>query len=117
LDGGGAAIEASVLLAGLWEERSIPPAAQRGSLGLDPLAAVARNSRLGGTVAAWYAHIADLMGQTDLPDGVRVVVADTRPYHAAVASDVQEDALAATAAVERLPGVGSSATPIQTPAL
>ncbi len=116
LDGGGAAIEASVLLAGLWEERSIPPAAQRGSLGLDPLAAVARNGRLGGTVAAWYAHIADLMGQTDLPDGVRVVVADTRPYHAAGASEVQELAFAAAAAVEHMRGLEASGIPIQTTA-
>jgi methylmalonyl-CoA mutase len=80
-------------------DEGIDPASVRGSLGYDPVAAVASGSGLG--VDRAFALADDLMAADDLPQ-VRSAAVDARVYHDAGASAVQELTYTLGALTERL---------------
>lgn len=83
----------------LWEQRGIPAAERRGTLGVDPVGAWARSG--GATdLTGSFRSAADVVGRAgDAAPSARVVVADGTLWHDAGATDGQELAWTIAAAV------------------
>ncbi|MFN8053558.1 MAG: methylmalonyl-CoA mutase family protein, partial [Acidimicrobiales bacterium] len=81
---------AAELLFDLWESKDIAPDQRRGSLGADPLGALAVTGRLPQGLSGALAEIADLAQRCATLPNVRVVEVDTAPYVDAGASEAEE---------------------------
>jgi methylmalonyl-CoA mutase len=91
LESGAAFMPAAALMLALWKQRDQLNDEARGSLGADPLAALARDGKLNMSAARAMQLTADLAAWTDRNlDHVRAVRVSTTPYHHAGATAAQD---------------------------
>jgi methylmalonyl-CoA mutase len=103
IDAGACGLPAAALLLAHARLSGVEPTSLRGSLALDPLAALAADGVLPGSLDAAYEQLADLAAwcSTEAP-GLRAVHVSTIPAHAAGASAVQELGIALATGVAYL---------------
>ena len=82
--------DASGSLMALWRARKLPEEQWKGELGADPLGTLARTGALYHPLAKSLEVAARLAAGTRAMPGVKALVADGHPYHAAGASEAQE---------------------------
>ena len=109
LSAGGRGLEAAALMIALAEKKGLPGAARTGTLGLDPVGALAGAGHLAGSLADYCAAAAELHEQWK--DGTVFSIA-TQPYHAAGCSDAQELAIALATGVATLRGMEAAGLPL-----
>lgn len=95
LDMGGQAFAGAAALMALWQRRGLAPDEAQGALNLDPLGALAAEGRLAGGLTFALDLLAGFTRKVVAHyPGVSALGVDTRPYHAAGASEAQEIAIA-----------------------
>lgn len=103
LDGGGAAVAVAALWLAAARRRGHSPAALHGSLGCDPLGALAADGELAFGLERSFALLPGLVRWTAATaPGVRPLTVSTLPYHMAGASAVHELALTLASGAELL---------------
>lgn len=91
LDAGARSIDAAEGLVALWERRGHTPGEIRGRLGLDPAGEVVRHGGSRSDLDAGYESVIDLVRRCrEGWPGVRALVADATPWHAAGACDTEQ---------------------------
>jgi methylmalonyl-CoA mutase len=103
LDAGSSGLPVGAMLVACAGLRGVEPRQLSGSLGLDPLGALAADGRLPGSLEAAYDQLADLAAwcSSEAP-GLRAVHVSTVPHHAAGAHAVQELGIALATGVAYL---------------
>ncbi|WP_137389962.1 methylmalonyl-CoA mutase family protein [Rhodoligotrophos defluvii] len=105
LNAGIRALELAEWLIDLWSAGAVDKAERRGAFGIDPLGCLARRGSLPGTVNDHLGPAARLAAAVRGYADVQVMNADTRPYHAAGATEGQELAIALATGVAYLRGL------------
>jgi len=82
--------DAAGSLMAVWRERGLPEAQWKGELGADPLGTLARTGALYHPLARSLEVAARLAADMRGMPGVRALIADGHPYHAAGASEAEE---------------------------
>ncbi len=103
IDAGACGLPAAALFVAAARLRGVQPADLRGSLGMDPLGALAADGRLPGPLEAAFDQLADLVAwcSAEAP-GLRAAHVSTVPHHSAGASAVQELGIAMATGVAYL---------------
>ncbi len=101
VDAGAQSLSFLALFAAYLQQRQIPFNTVRGTIGMDPIGALAETGKLSPSVAALYDVMADVTkwAQEHMPN-VKTVIVRGEPYHNGGANAVQELAFAFAAAVE-----------------
>lgn len=103
LEAGANFFPAACALIGLWEHRGHPPKGVRGAFNADPLAVLAHDGRLPGSLDLAYDHMAALCEWTSRnAPGVRAIRVGTAPYHHAGATAAQDLGIAMATGVAYL---------------
>lgn len=109
LESGAAFLPLSAMLAALWERRGVKPADARGAFNADPLAVLARDGQLPGSLSASIKDIADLARWTsEHYPHVTSVRVGTAAYHHAGATATQDLAFSMATAIEYLRALSSN---------
>jgi methylmalonyl-CoA mutase len=103
LDAGACGLPAAALLLAGAGLRGVEPRQLAGSLGADPLGALAADGQLPGSLEAAFEQLADLAAwcSSEAP-GLRAIHVSTEPHHAAGANAVQELGIALATGVAYL---------------
>ncbi len=101
VDAGAQSLSFLALLAAYLQKQQIPFDAVRGTIGMDPVGALAEKGQLSTSLAALYDVMADVTkwAKENMP-GVKTVIVRGEPYHNGGANAVQELAFAFATAVE-----------------
>jgi methylmalonyl-CoA mutase len=103
LECGGAFLAGAAQLAALWERAGVKPESARGAFNADPLAVLARDGQIPGTLAELMKQLADLAAWTDARyEGVRSVRVGTACYHHAGATATQDLGYSMASGIEYL---------------
>ena len=113
LSAGGRALEAAALMIAFTDQTGVPGAARTGTLGLDPIGALAETGTLSASVADHCSAAAEMHDQW--AEGSVFSIA-TQPYHAAGCSEAQELGIALAAGVAYLRGLEAAGMPLDTAA-
>lgn len=107
LDAGARSVEAAALFLAHADSEGIDPAALSGSLGIDPIGALAASGDLPAPVETVLAAAAAIPAS-----GMRRLSVATRPYHAAGCSEAQELACALATGIAYLRGLEAAGLPL-----
>jgi methylmalonyl-CoA mutase len=101
VDAGVQSLSFLALFAAYLQQRQIPFDAVHGTIGMDPIGALAETGKLSASVASLYDVMADVTkwAKENMPD-VKTVIVRSEPYHNGGANAVQELAFAFATAVE-----------------
>jgi methylmalonyl-CoA mutase len=103
VDAGECSLPFLALLASYLEKQQVPLNTLRGTIGMDPLAALVKKGQLSSSLKTLYDVMADVTAwvKENMPN-VKTVIVHSEPYHNGGANAVQELAFAFAAAVEYL---------------
>jgi methylmalonyl-CoA mutase len=101
VDAGAQSLSFLALFAAYLQQRQIPFDAARGTIGMDPIGALAETGTLSASLASLYDVMAAVTkwAKENMPD-IKTVIARGEPYHNGGANAVQELAFAFATAVE-----------------
>jgi methylmalonyl-CoA mutase len=103
VDAGECSLPFLALLASHLEKQQVPLNTLRGTIGMDPLAALVKKGQLSSSLKTLYDVMADVTAwaKENMPN-VKTMIVHSEPYHNGGANAVQELALAFATAVEYL---------------
>lgn len=113
LSAGVRGLEAAALMIAFADKTGVPNEARTGSLGLDPIGALAEAGMLSASVAGHCAAAAEMQGQWAQGS---VFSISTQPYHAAGCSEAQELGIALATGVAYLRGLEAAGMALDTAA-
>ena len=109
LSAAGRGLEAAALMIAFADKAGVPNAARTGTLGLDPIGALAGAGTLRASVADHCVMAVEMQGRW--AEGSIFSIA-TQPYHAAGCSEAQELGIALAAGVAHLRGLEAAGMPL-----
>jgi methylmalonyl-CoA mutase len=103
VDAGESSLSFWALLAAYLQKQQIPPERVRGTIGMDPLAALVQKGELQSALTTLYDVMSDVTAwaKENMPN-VKTIIVHSEPYHNGGANAVQELAFAFATAVEYL---------------